>query len=116
MYEKLSVEEMTDVVSKINHIDDVFRLLYHLEHKFTFRSTLITRGDVEQEFLHAWEVDPDAHPGGGRRSMTEEQWEKFATEWFWREGYSDILWDGVSEAIWWDLREAKLIPETSVVE
>lgn len=115
MYRELDPAEMGAIVSQINHINDVFRLLAHLEHKFEFRSTLVTRGDVEEEFLHAWEVDFDARPGGSHRSMTEDQWERFASEWFWRKGYSDIFWDGVREAIQTDLHEANLVPKTSAV-
>jgi hypothetical protein len=117
MYDKLTAEEMNEAISKINHIDDVFRLLHALEHKFTFVSTIVTRGDVEEEFLRSWKFDSDTHPGEGPLpSMTEEQWEKFAAEWFWRKGSSEILWDGVTEAIRWDLLEANLVPRTTVVE
>lgn len=116
MYRELDPAEMGAIVSQINHINDVFRLLAHLEHKFEFRSTLVTRSDVEDEFRQAWEFDPDTPSEGPLPSMTEEQWETFAAEWFWRKGYSDIFWDGVVEAIRWDLREAKIIPEDAVVE
>jgi hypothetical protein len=111
MYDKLTTEEMINVISKINHIDDVFRLLHALEHKFTFVSTIVTRGDVEEEFSQAWEFD-----GTGRREMTEDEWEKFSQEWFWRKGASEVFWEDVPTAIRFDLREAGLLPETAVVE
>ena len=111
MYEKLTTEEMTEVVSKINHIHDVFRIIRALEAKFEFVSTLVTRGDVDGEFAEAWEFD-----GPGRRNMTDDEWEKFTQEWFWRKGHSDVMWEGVVDAIRWDLREANLLPETAVVE
>jgi hypothetical protein len=112
MYDKLTTEEMTEVVSKINHIDDVFRLLHALEHKFTFVSTMVTRADVEEEYSQAWRYE-GGHFG---LEMSEEDWEKFSQEWFWRKGASEVFWEDVSTAIRFDLREAGLLPETAVVE
>ena len=111
MYPQLEPEEMKEVISKINHINDVFRIILALEQKFEFVSTLVTRGDVEEEFAQAWEFD-----GPGRREMSEDEWEKFTQEWFWRKGHSEVMWEGVVEAIRWDLREANLLPATAVVE
>ena len=110
-YEKLAEEPLNDVISRINHIDDVFRLIRALERKFEFVSTLVTRGDVDEEFSQIWEFE-----GDGRRQMSDDDWDKFTQEWFWRKGHSDVMWDGVIDAIRWDLREANLCPKEMVVE
>lgn len=109
-YEKLSDEQMDAVVSQINHIDDVFRLMWRLENKFEFIGSVVTRGDVESEYGDMWEFD-----GPERREMTQEEWDKFRQEWFWRKGYSEVMWEGVTEAIRWDLREAGLAPKQAVI-
>jgi hypothetical protein len=58
-----------------------------------------------------WEYEGDE-----RRAMSDEDWDKFRQEWFWRKGYSDVMWEGVTEAIRWDLREAGLTPKEAVIE
>lgn len=109
-YEKLSDEQMDAILFQINHIDDVFRLIRALEHKFDFVSTLVTRGDVECEYGDMWE-----HEGSERREMSDDDWDKFSQEWFWRKGSGDVMWDGVTDAIRWDLREAGLAPKETVI-
>lgn len=111
MYEEIGTEKMNEIVFQINHINDVFRLVRLLERKFDFVSTIVTRGDVEAEYGDMWEYE-----GDGRREMTEAQWEEFSHDWFWSKGHADIMWDGIPNAIRWDLRERGLVPETAVVE
>ena len=47
LYKKLTDDEMNAVISQVNHIEDVFRLMWRLEHKFEFVGSVVTRGDVE---------------------------------------------------------------------
>lgn len=94
----------------INTRDEMIDALIALERKFDVRISVVTRADVEDEFSQCHEFD-----GEGARAMTDAEWDKFASEWFWRKGYSEIMWDSVPDAIRWDLRDAGLIPNTSVV-
>jgi len=110
MYAEIGTEKMTEIISEINHINDVFRIVRLLERKFDFVSTIVTRGDVESEFCDAWEFE-----GEERREMTEAQWEEFSHDWFWSKGHTDIMWDGVTDAIRWDLRERGYLPATAVI-
>jgi hypothetical protein len=109
--QKLSDDQMDAIVSQINDIDDMFSVLWRLERKFEFIGSVVTRGDVESEFGDMWEFE-----GTERREMTQEQWDKFRQEWFWRKGHSEVMWDGVIGAIRWDLREAGLAPGTAVID
>jgi len=90
---------------------NLYEVLMSIEHLFDVRIAAITRGDVNDEFrqtLLAEDIE--------ERDMTPEEWDKFANEWFWRKGHYEIFWDGVSDAVRWDLREAGLIPETAICE
>jgi hypothetical protein len=91
-------------------LDGLLDIIVALEWEYPVRISLVTKGDVESEFEEAWLFD-----GAEERQMTEEEWEKFRSEWFWRKGHSDIMWDGVTDAIRWDLREAGLLPKDAVV-
>ena len=99
------------IKERAKDIDDIVDLIIGLESVYDFRASLITRNDVESEFEDAWEFD-----GQEKREMTDEEWQKFRSEWLWRKGHSEIMWDGVTDAIRWDLREADLLPKNSVVE
>ena len=103
-------EKIDSLVSHIDNMDDVINTLIALERKFDIKCAVVTRDDVNEEFSQCHEFD-----GDGAREMTDADWDKFASEWFWRKGHSEIMWDGVSDAIRWDLREAGIIPKTSVV-
>ena len=92
-------------------IYDIVDLIVGLESLYDFRASLVTRNDVESEFEEAWEFD-----GARTRKMTDEEWQKFRSEWFWRKGHYEVMWDGVADAIRWDLRDCELLPKTDVVE
>lgn len=90
---------------------NLYEVLLSIEYLFDVRIAAITRGDVNEQFreiLFANEIDG--------RDMTQEEWDKFSSEWFWRKGYYEIFWDGISEAVDWDLREAGLIPKSDICE
>lgn len=111
MYNKLTDDELNALISQVNHMEDVFRIIRTLERKFDFVSALVTRSDVEDEFGEAWEYEGDA-----RREMTYDQWYRFSNDWFWTTGHLDIMWDGVPNAIRWELRELGFLPKEAVVE
>jgi hypothetical protein len=98
------------VRERATDIYDIVDLIFGLESLYDFRASLITRNDVESEFQDAWEFN-----GRRGRKMTDEEWEKFRSEWFWRKGHSEIMWDGVTDAIRWDLRELDLVPKDIVI-
>jgi len=98
------------IKERAKDIDDIVDLVIGLESVYEFRACLVTRNDVEGEFEDAWEFENET------RKMTQSDWEKFCSDWFWRKGHSEILWDGVSDAIRWDLRDQGLLPKTAVVE
>lgn len=93
-------------------LDDLIDLIIGLEWHYDIRLTAVTRDDVESEYQETWEFEGDEK----RPKMTEDEWEKFRSQWFWRKGHSEIMWDGVTDAIRWDLREAGLLPTQAVVE
>jgi hypothetical protein len=97
------------IKERAKDIDDIVDLIIGLESAYDFRASLITRNDVESEFEDAWLYD-----GEEPRKMTEEEWQKFRSEWLWRKGHSEIMWDGVTDAIRWDLRDAGLLPDYKV--
>ena len=113
----MNPELRADIVEYITRrattIDDFVDVLIALEFAYDVRTCVVTRGDVESEFEDSWLFDSDERE---RRKMTEEEWQKFRSEWFWRKGHSEVMWDGVIEAIRWDLREASLLPTEAVVE
>jgi hypothetical protein len=98
------------VKERATNIYDIVDLIIGLESLYDFRASLIIRNDVESEFQYAWEFN-----GRQGRKMTDEEWEKFRSEWFWRKGHSEIMWDGVTDAIRWDLRELDLVPKDIVI-
>ena len=106
----MTYEKIDSLVAHIESVDDAISAIIGLERKFNIRSAVITRGEVNDEFSQCHEFD-----GDGARDMTDQEWDKFTDEWFWRKGSSEIMWDGVSDAIRWDLREAGLIPNSSVL-
>lgn len=110
-YEQLPVDALQGIVSQVNHIDDMFRLMWALERKFECVGTIITRLDVNDEYGFMWECE-----GGERRDLSDEDWDKFRGQWFWQKGHSEVMWDGCNEAIRWDLREAGLAPKEAVIE
>lgn len=91
-------------------IYDVIDLIVGLESLYDFRAAIVTRNDVEGEFEESWEFN-----GARARKMTDEEWQKFCSEWFWRKGHSEVMWDGVSEAVRDDLRELNLVPTDIVI-
>lgn len=105
-------------VEEIEKLDfnSVLKLLNHIERIHQCRISLITRRDVEDEYrdIMLFEAtDPDEPV---ETKMTDDQWETFRHSWFWRKGYSEIMWDGVMEAVRWDLREEGLVPYSVVIE
>lgn len=113
MNHELRDEVISYIKERATTIDDIVDVLIALEFSYDIRTCVVTRNDVESEFEESWLYDSDERE---RRKMTEEEWQKFRSEWFWRKGHSEVLWDGVTEAIRWDLREASLLPTESVVE
>lgn len=99
------------LTENINTREELINALIALERKFDVRISVVTRGDVNDEFSQCHEFD-----GEGARDMTDEEWDKFRSQWFWRKGHSEIMWDSVPDAIRWDLRDAGLLPVGSVVE
>lgn len=106
----MTYEKIDSLVAHIESMDDAIWAIIGLERKFDMRIAVVTRSDVNEEYSQCHEFD-----GDGAREMTNDEWDKFTDEWFWRKGSSEIMWDGVSDAIRWDLREAGLIPKTSVL-
>lgn len=98
------------IKERAKDIDDIVDLIIGLEPVYDFRAALVTRNDVESEFEESWLFD-----GEENRKMTEEEWQKFRSEWFWRKGHSEIMWDGVTDAIRWDLRALGIAPKDIVV-
>ena len=94
-------------------VHDIVDLIISLEREYDFRTCLVTRSDVQDEFEESWQFDSNE---GERREMTEEEWQKFRSDWFWSKGHSEVMWDGVIEAIRWDLRELDLVPKDTVSE
>ena len=105
------VEVIAFIKERVTDFDDLVDLLVGLEYAYDVRTSVVTRNDVESEFEEAWLFESEEN-----RKMTDEEWEKFCSEWFWRKGHSEVLWDGVIDAIRWDLREANLMPNGAVVE
>lgn len=103
-------EKAERLVAEVTNLDEVFTLIRELEHAFDLRVSMITRRDVEEEYSTMWDYE-----GVETKELSPEQWEKFKDEWLWRKGYNDVMWEGVTEAIRWDLREAGLTPEEAVI-
>ena len=103
-------DRVNEIVSMIADDDEMVRVLCALERRFAVRISAVTRGDVEDEFqqsLLADELEP--------RQMTDDEWARFADEWFWRKGHSEVMFGGVPEAIRWDLRDAGIVPTETVI-
>ena len=96
--------------------NSVLKLLNKIERIHQCRISLITRRDVEDEFRDVVLNEADGSSEQLDTKMTDEQWEIFQHSWFWRKGYSEIMWDGVMEAVRWDLREEGIVPNSVVVE
>jgi hypothetical protein len=111
MKHDLRDEMLAYIKARVTDIDDIVDLIIGLEPLYDFRACLVTRNDVESEFEDSWRFDSDEH-----RKMTEGEWQKFCSDWFWRKGHSEVMWDGVADAIRWDLRDCELLPKTAVVE
>ena len=111
MNHELRADIVEYITRRATTIDDLVDVLIALESAYDIRTCLVTRGDVETEFEDSWLFDSEE-----KRKMTEEEWQKFRSQWFWRKGHSEVMWDGVNEAIRWDLREAELLPQTAIVE
>lgn len=106
-------ELITTITETAKTVDDLIDIIICLEFHYDIRLTAVTRDDVESEYQDVWEWESD---DGKRPKMTEDEWQKFRSQWFWRKGHSEIMWDGVTDAICWDLREAGLLPPQAVVE
>lgn len=104
-------ERLASLTANINTHDDLIDTLVLLQEKFDVRICAVTRGYVNDEFSQAHEFD-----GDGPRDLTDAEWEKFTDEWFWTKGYAEVMFSDVPNAIRWDLREASLVPQTTVVE
>lgn len=100
----------TDMIIQSMTEEEVFALVRSLERHHDVRITMITKNDVNDVYRMAL-----ASEGIDRRDLTDEEWEKFSRSWFWQKGHLDIMWEGVQEAVAWDLREEKIIPETVII-
>ena len=103
---------MMDFETAVKHMtnDELFSLIRTIERHHDVRIAMIMKSDVEEIFEMAL-----ASEGIDRRDMTDQEWERFTYTWFWVKGHTDIMWEGVQEAVSWDLREAKIIPETVII-
>jgi hypothetical protein len=75
-----------------------------LERRFGLVVSAATRYDVECEFQSLLEDD-----GIPMRDLTDEEWDLFRTQWGWRKGIREAMWDGIPGMIRDDLIEAGLI-------
>ena len=104
-------EEMIAFIrERAKDVDDIIDLIIGLERLYDFRASLVTRGDVESEFEDSYLFD-----GQERRIMSNDEWKEFTRSWFWRKGHSEIMWDGVAEAIRWELRDLEMLPKHTVI-
>jgi hypothetical protein len=92
-------------------MDEVFALTREIEREHHCRISMVTKEDVNDIYKMAI-----ASEGIESHDMTDEQWEKFIYSWFWSKGYSEVMWDGVQEAVAWDMRDDGIVPDTVVVE
>lgn len=104
-------ELIATITESVKTLDDLIDLIIGLEFHYDIRLTAVTRDDVEGEYQELWAIAGEKHP-----KMTEDEWEKFRSQWFWKKGHSEIMWDGVTDAICWDLWLAGLLPKEEVVE
>jgi hypothetical protein len=102
-------EMIAFIKERARDIDDIVDLIIGLESAYDFRACLITRNDVESEFEDSWLYESDE-----KRKMNDEEWEKFRSAWLWRKGHSEMMWDGIPDAIRLDLRDAGLLPDYKV--
>ena len=100
-------DEIVEFASAITDRPQLWLLLSELERRLDVRFCMVTRDDVEYEFGAA---------NDGHRTMDMSEWEQFKKEWFWSKGWGDVMFEDVSTAIRFDLREAGLIPREAVVE
>ena len=75
-----------------------------LERKFGLVVSAVTRYDVECEFHSLLENDDTP-----MRDLTDEEWDLFRSQWGWRKGIRQAMWDEVPGMIRDDLIEAGLI-------
>ena len=101
-------EVVAFIKERATTIDDIVDVIIALEFAYDIRTCVVTRGDVEDEYAQAWEFQGDE-----KRTMSEEEWQKFRSDWFWRKGHSEVLWEGVSDAITWDLNDCGLLPKNA---
>lgn len=80
---------LTDEEIKNMSEAEFIRLLVKMERLRECRLALVTRSDVNSQFGEM--LFNSDQP---RRDMTEDEWERFASNWFWSKGYSEIFWDG----------------------
>lgn len=100
-----------EILESLKDMDDVFRLLLAIEGKFEMIMSAVTRADVNDQYRQMWEADDKE-----AKDLTDEQWEQFQQTWFWRDGYSEVMWDDVPTAIRWELREMGITPGDAVIE
>ena len=98
------------IVEAVADVGEALDILYALERKFPMRISVVTRTDVEDEFRSILECE-----GIEPRDMTEDEWQRFAGEWFWRKGHSEVMYDGVIDAVRSDLRYTEIVPETTPI-
>lgn len=96
--------DKNNIVAQLTDESDVVELLLALERRFPVRFAVVTKGDVNGEFQFLLEAE-----GKEIRDMTDDEWDKFASEWFWRKGHSEIMWNDIPNAIHWDLRQAGIV-------
>lgn len=111
MQQEMRDELIALIEERATNVDDIIGIIIKLEDLYDFRASIVTRNDVESEFETAWEFD-----GGEKRKMTDEEWDTFCSEWFWRKGHSEVMWDRVPDAILRDLRDLDIVPRGKVIE
>lgn len=106
-------EEVTAIADQIaaHGISALFRVIAQLERKLEFVSAFVLRSDVESIYKEMWDSE-----GHEPKDMTEEEWARFKQEWFWRKGFSEVMWENVDQAIRMDLRDLGLTPEEALID
>lgn len=98
-----------DMVIKAMTKDQLFSLMRKIEHLHDVRIGVVTKEDVNDIFGMAL-----ASEGIESRELTDEEWEKFTHTWFWVKGHPEIMWEGIQEAVTFDMKWDGLLPETVI--
>lgn len=104
------MDNVQRILGQVADEDEAIRLMIAFERRFAMRISVVTREDVEDEFQQSLLAEEREV-----RPMTDDEWARFADEWFWRKGHSEVMFGGVPDAIRWDLRDAGILPAETVV-